>query len=260
MTHRLSRAGCALLLATSTSLVADQPAPNPSEAALRARVKQFYQMIVDKHYREAEQIVAPESRDYYYDNEKPRITDFDIQAISWEEGHQKANVTLVSNFKLRTPRGEYSTKLPYVTHWEFKDGEWWWFFEKESIRPSAFGPMRVNPELAKKSGINISEMIAKGPKPAQFAVTVKADQTAIRMSDASEPKRVTLSSTFPGTVKLSARVLSGTGFDVELKAGELAVNGKTELVVTRREGQPFQAGHIAVLVNPTSQLLDIGVN
>src|ERR1700691_5106919 len=75
---------------------AQQPAPAAAEAeaALRARVEQFYQLQVDKKFRQAEALVAEESKDDYYNRSKPDIKGFSIQEIQLLDDNTRARVTL----------------------------------------------------------------------------------------------------------------------------------------------------------------------
>ena len=57
---------------------AQTPATPASEKALRARVSEFFQLQVDKKFRQAEALVATESRDDYYDSSKPKMESFKI--------------------------------------------------------------------------------------------------------------------------------------------------------------------------------------
>ncbi len=54
-----------------------------AETALRARVGEFYQLLVDKKFRQAESLVVEDSKDMYYNWGKPDIKGFDIKVLSF---------------------------------------------------------------------------------------------------------------------------------------------------------------------------------
>ena len=58
-----------LFPAIAATAWAQQPS-QPSTEALRDRVQQYYQMMVDKKYRQAEAMVAMESKEDYYNGKK----------------------------------------------------------------------------------------------------------------------------------------------------------------------------------------------
>ena len=69
------------------------PAPPEVEAALRARVEQFYQLEIDKKFRQAEAFVAEDTKDDYYNGSKPAIKASSIQKIEWSDNNTRARVT-----------------------------------------------------------------------------------------------------------------------------------------------------------------------
>jgi hypothetical protein len=234
--------------------------PQAVEKALRARVAEFYTLMVQRKYREAEGMVAPESRDTYYAGEKPAIEDFAIDAVSWQDGFKKANVSMVSTTKMRRPiTGEYEVKVPYASHWVLEKGIWWWYVPVVSSRSTPFGPMKVDPNLASNSGIDLKAMIAKGPDAAAVAHAVHVDKTKVTLVE-NGSATVLIENTLAGPVKLVSQVLSGSGFDAVLQDSQLSASGKTQLTISRRPGSNFKPGHVSITVNPTSQIVDVQVN
>src|SRR4051812_28037877 len=76
----------------------DKPAPKPPkavDAALRARIKEFYQYHVTEEYRKAEKLVAQDSQNIYYVASKPRYLNFDIKTIEYLDNFKKAKVSVL---------------------------------------------------------------------------------------------------------------------------------------------------------------------
>src|SRR5580692_1418161 len=82
---------------------AQQPSPAVAEveAALRARVEQYYQLQVDKKFRQAEAMVAEDSKDDYYNRAKQDIKSFSIQQIEFRRDNSRARVTLKAKLVVR---------------------------------------------------------------------------------------------------------------------------------------------------------------
>lgn len=248
------------LVGTTGAAGASKTAPKDVEDALRGRVQQFYQDMVDKKFRAAEELVAPESRDTYYVNEKPTIEDFRVEGISWEDNFTTANLTMVSKTKIRSPRvGEYEENVPYASHWKFENGQWYWFIPRVTVRETPFGVMKVDPGVAEGSGMDLKAMIAKGPTEKDVQRGVDADRMEVKLNG-NKSQEIKIENKLPGRVTLSAEIVSGSGFDVTLRDSGLDGSGKTRLIISRRRGVEFKPGKLAVMVQPTGQVLQIAVD
>lgn len=234
--------------------------PAGAEESLRARVDQFYKLIREKKYRAAEELVAPESRDQYYAEEKPAIEDFKIESIAWDDNFTKANLTMASTMKLRTARlGEYPQQVPYLSHWILQNGQWMWYIPKVTARQTPFGTMHVNPNSPGAKDVDLKDLIAKGPTEKDLALAIVADRSHLELKNGAH-QEIKLKSSLPGPVKLKAQIISGSGFEAFLKSSDLEPHGKTELIVSRLQGTEFRAGRVSVLVIPTEQVIEISVN
>jgi hypothetical protein len=118
--------------------------------------------------------------------------------------------------------------------------------------------MKVDPNVAEGSGINLKEMIAKGPSAAAISQSLHVSSTHIKLGD-NGPATIVVENTLSGKVKLAVQVFSGSGFDAALNERELGPSAKTQLVISRRPGTKFKPGHISISVLPTSQVVDIQV-
>jgi hypothetical protein len=58
-----------------------QKAPPEVDEALRARVTKFYQAHVDGKYRLADEVVAEDSKDAFFEARKPRYRKFELSRI-----------------------------------------------------------------------------------------------------------------------------------------------------------------------------------
>jgi len=67
------------------------PAAAKAEKALRARVEQFFQLQVDKKFRQVEPMVAADSKDLYYNASKPDLKAFEVQKVELLDHNTRAS-------------------------------------------------------------------------------------------------------------------------------------------------------------------------
>jgi hypothetical protein len=103
------------------------------DSALRARVSAFYDLLVKHQYRKAEELIAPESRDIYYEREKPRYLKFEVTSIKYSEEFTRADVVVtakqpVTGGLILTPM---DVALPGI--WRLLEGAWYWYIPKMNV-------------------------------------------------------------------------------------------------------------------------------
>jgi len=127
------------------------PAQNPSifhkappevEEKLRARVIQFYSLYLQSKFRQAEALVAEESRDIYYTMQKAPIRTFQLEQITWDDDFKNATV-LVACLSATPRTAAEGLWVPINGRWRLDNGEWYLVIKPRStITP--FGPMKFD--------------------------------------------------------------------------------------------------------------------
>src|SRR3984893_18862048 len=90
-----------ILLPLLVSALAQTPAdlfakaPPDVDEALRARISKFYQAHVDGKPRRAEEMVAEDSKDYFYGRKKPKSLSFEIGKIEYSKDFTEARAIVV---------------------------------------------------------------------------------------------------------------------------------------------------------------------
>jgi hypothetical protein len=209
----------------------EQPAPPPSDAetALRARVEQFYQFQVDKKYRQAEAIVAEDTKDDYYNGRKPDIKGFTIGSVEMDKDNTKAKVVMkVKSLILIPGAGAQVMEMSPPTYWKIENGQWCWYIPAELRSATPFGSMRTGDNAAR-------ELDRKGQAPGgiehpdvgalQGRITI--DKTLVELSADAPDSVVTITNGLPGGVDLRldphAETIKGLGVKVDkihLEQGE----------------------------------------
>lgn len=114
-------------------------APPDVEAALKARVEKFYNLYQQGKFRQAESVVAEQSRDLYYGMQKTPIRNHQFEDISFSEDFQTAHV-LVSCLSGHPRLASAGLRVPVPSTWKVINGEWYMLIEPRTTTP--FGPMK----------------------------------------------------------------------------------------------------------------------
>src|ERR1039458_2755687 len=87
-----------------------QTAPPDVDQALRARINEFYGLLLKKEYRKAEALIADDTKDYYYGIGKPDFTKFELLEIRYSENFTRAIAITQCAQKVQQPDRK-STRL-----------------------------------------------------------------------------------------------------------------------------------------------------
>lgn len=125
----------------SLSLFAQDVPPPEVDQALRARVSEFFQDHVDGHFRNAEALVAEDTKDYYFEAAKNRFTSFTIGEITYSDQFTKAAVKVDVKRMTRFGPGfpETLVDTPMTTMWKIEEGKWVWYLPPSERAPNPMG-------------------------------------------------------------------------------------------------------------------------
>ena len=161
----MSRAYLLLLLVSAVSGQkppdASPKAPPKVEAALRARVNRFYQLEVDGKFRQAEPLVAEQSKDFFYSANKPRYAGFSIKGIEFSDNFKRATVVVLVKRMVpsRASRGRpFLERVP--SHWKLEKGMWYWFAD-----PSDTGSLPFPSTMPRRRACRCRPRLEEAPRP-----------------------------------------------------------------------------------------------
>ena len=121
------------------------PAPPEVDAALRARISQFYQLEVAGKFNQALQLVAEDTKDLFVGSSKPTYQTFEIQLIRYSDDFTKAQVVVLVT-RLLPIQGfmghPIPTRLP--SRWKLENGQWCFYADPQKDLPATpFGPLPI---------------------------------------------------------------------------------------------------------------------
>jgi len=238
-------------------------APPAIDEALRDRISKYFQLQVDGKPRQAEQYVAEDSKDYYYEMQKPRYLSFEIRSISYSDEFTKAKVMIAVEMMVNLPNFQNKPmKIPFMTWWKVADGQWFWYVEPQAARMTPFGKMNPGAGKADGAAAGGTPDMSKTPDILSLWKQVTADKQSVQLkAHEASSDRVTISSQLPGTVSLQFQPPEAPGLVVKLERTELKAGEKAVMSFDFKPGEnaPQSPLTVNVLVQPINSVISVRV-
>ena len=232
--------------------------PAEVDQALRARIKEFYDYHIHAQPRKAEALVAEDTKDYFYNNNKPAYTHCDIKRIAYSDNFTKAKATIVCGMYVMVPGfSDKPLDVPIPSAWKIEDGKWMWYVEQQIRSGSPMG-LTMSPGPAVYSGQSDpnTHALPSIPSTPDFLYSlIKVEKRDVELKR-GESAEVTIENTSPGTMNLE---LAGKIADVEATLDNPNPKGKEKAILTLKAGKNAESGTLDIVVNPISQLIPIHV-
>jgi hypothetical protein len=247
-----------LIPIAAVSAWAQQPSPEAAaaEASLRARAQEFFDLQVAKKYREAEPMVAGDTKDLYYNGRKFNIKSYRISRVELLDNHTQANVTISAKATLVMPgSGPMDFDAPMTTSWKIEDGKWVWYVGPAGALQTPFGTLK--PAAGGDSGAPVNAA-QKAMDLASLRSLVKIDRDLVEMTPDDSLQTVTVSNDLPGGVDLAVQADRLPGLSAQLMKTHLDAGEKTTLYLRVGVGGKGE-GIVRLAVSPVQVNLDIRV-
>ncbi|HXA04230.1 MAG TPA: hypothetical protein VNY30_05305 [Bryobacteraceae bacterium] len=254
---------CVLLTGASGQQPADlfTKAPPAIDEALRDRISKFFQLQVDGKPRQAEQYVAEDSKDYYYEMQKPRYLSYEIRSISYSDEFTKAKAMIAVEMIINIPQFQNKPmKIPFMTLWKVVDGQWFWYVQPEASLITPFGKMNPGPGKPGEAQAGGPPDMSKTPDILSLWKQVSADKQGVQLkAHEASSDRVTISSQLAGTVSLQFQPPDVPGLVVKLDRTELKAGEKAVLSFDFKPGEnaPRSPLVVNVLVQPINSVISV---
>jgi hypothetical protein len=226
-------------------------ASRQTDQALRSRVKEFYDLLMAHKARAAEALVAEDTKDYYYDSQKPEIKSFTIEKITWGTSLRTAEVTINAQVQMLFPgAGPQTVAMRFPSTWKLENGTWCWYIDRTRIANGPFGQMKSAPGAA---GGSANPIVSR----AMLHASVQPDSNQITLDVAGDKDTiVTFTNHLPGPATLKAPDMPG--FQIEIEKPNLAT-GESTKVSFRYKNAGLQQRTAIFTVEPTNQQIPIQI-
>jgi hypothetical protein len=253
-------AGCCcagLLLAQPATDLFDK-APPAVEEALKERVGKFNDAQLAKKYRQADDLVAEDSKDAFFGADKLNCKSWQYVKATYTDKFTNAKVLFTCDATMSHAGQHIPVKIPMTSTWKIVDGQWFWYLVPSEVMLTPWGNMKGGPEMNAKADARAVRI----PKPEEILNQIKLSKTAVDLSGFSESSdEVTVTNGTPGAITLNLLhdVLPGLEAALsgkELKPGESA----TVSIKFKPSGRiPPPVMDLGVSVDPFNHLLTIRI-
>jgi hypothetical protein len=264
----------AALVLISFAAMGQSPPPEVDQA-LRARVSEFYGYHVTGNFKKAFDMVAEDTKDYYFAAQKNTFISFTVGDITYSDNFTKAVVNVIGKQKMR-PRPQFPEIVidaPMISKWKIEDGKWVWYVPQKVDCPTPMSCGVDGKPRAQDPAAAAADPAAKLPDLSQKAIDKQAQQI-LNQSRVDRPL-VTMSATSPTSERVMfhngqagfVRVFIDPGppvegFTASIEKTDVGTNQDVAVTLRYEPGKtpPPPAGVIVKLyVEPLKQLFQIAV-
>jgi hypothetical protein len=245
---------CAVVAAQTKPTDVFDKAPPELDEALRARVAKFFQAHVDSKFRQAEEVIAEDSKDVFYNMEKSRYFGFEIVRINYTDNFTKATVVTGVEVEWRSPRiGVLRVKPPMTSLWKLENGQWYWYVLPQKDWDTPWGRMNPGPDPEQ----NKAMAMFRGVDKQQVLDQVSIDTTEIRLKgyEASEGRAV-IKNSMPGEIQLRLTAPSAPGLEIKIDKTTLQSDEQAIITVQYKPAttEPKPSSELRVDVDPLGKV------
>ncbi len=225
----------------------------PAEAELRERVQTFYQLQMDKKFRQAEAFVAEDTKDFYYNSAKGTFNSFKIADVKIVEPGKMAKVTVRSSFTVMMMGAArpMPMEMPVTSTWKMEEGKWVMFVDQTAPVPTPFGDF-------KRGAPDAGGGFPKMPSIPNLTKLVQADKTLVTLTAEEPVQTVTLTNNLPGAVDFKVDATGVPRVAVEAENTKIGANG-TAKIVFRRKLDGVTGGNVHIEIGQIGTAIDIQV-
>ena len=231
------------------------PPPPKVDKALRERVTQFYQDYVDAKFRDAETLVAADTKNFFYSIEKPQYFGFEISGIMYSENFTRAKVVAICKQQILLPGfGDKPVPIPVTSEWKLVKGKWFWWVDQTATYDSPFG--KTNAPTVGPAKAGSSPFPSEMPATPDFALNkVKADKQSVTLKPGASGE-VTFSNSAQGVMTVTVHG-QPPGVTVTPARADVAAGGKATFKIDL--GSDAQSTILSFMVQPTGELISLKI-
>ena len=206
-------------------------APPEVDQALRARASAFLSFESKGDFRKAYDLVAEDSKDYYFSATKEKSASFTIDEV--EYGPDLSTASVRSTMRRETMLAGHMIEVPetLISQWKLEKGEWVWYHDpsKDSTK-TIIGPLAAPMGTTAESPIP-TDLTPKREQEVATAITPRAaiDKKVVTFSVGKEAtEQVTFHNGNNGQVRVLAEV-RGVADTVTVEPNDLLVDAQADV-------------------------------
>jgi hypothetical protein len=262
-----------LALLTGSLWAQEKPAdPPPADVdqALRERINLFFKYHMTGEFRKAEALVAEDTKDYFYDHNKPRYVTAEIKSIEYSEKFTRAKAIVVISQYIGIPGfPDNMITVPIPSLWKIEpDGKWYWWIPADQIGLTPFGKMRQLPTGAplplppgatpNDTGVgqvkpSIQNLIAD-PQLLLKAIKLNKDNLELKVGESGD---VVVHNGTPGPATIAIQSLP-KGISAKLSKATIQDGEDSTITIEAVEGA--QSGDLNLEIGPLVQVLTVKIS
>jgi hypothetical protein len=240
-----------------TTALAQNPAdlfnkpPAKVDKELRARIDEFYQDHVKQQFRKADSLVAADTKEFFYIQNKPAYLSCEVGRVDYSEKFTRAKATVLCEQYVMLPGfADKPIKVPIPSTWKLEKGKWYWYVDQAALHQTPFGKMTAG------AGPPTGGLPAALPDNADFVLNlVKADKETVELKPGMSEK-VTITNSAPGNMDLTI-VGRIPGVEASLDHAQMKVGDRA--VLTLKAGDKPQSGLFSLRIEQTGLVIPIQV-
>ncbi len=218
----------------------NKTAPRAVDRALRARVNEFFQYHVEGKFSKAYELVAEDTKEYYFATQKVQFKSFKIDGIRYSDNFKFAEVDLTGQ-RTWQPRPDFPVSVitvPMHTTWKIEDGKWMWYDHNRPTQSLAMGPSDMKALETRSAPAGMPDVSPAAIQGGAAAILQQLQQSPFDKSEVafalnkSSSQEIVVHNRQSGGIKLSLAPSSKIpGVTAELGKSDLAAGAQTILKI-----------------------------
>ena len=218
---------------SAVQVPAGPQAPPEVDQALRARAHAFLEYQSKGDYRKAYDLVAEDSKDFYFSAPKEKASSFTIDEVQY--GADLSTAMVKSTMKRQMTLAGHPVDVPQlqISQWKLEKGEWVWYHDPaKDVTKTVFGEVPAAPvEATSESPIpkDLSQKAALAAAQAIAASKAAIDKKSVAFTLGKEAtEQVTFHNGNPGTIRVFAEV-RGVADTITVEPNNLLVDSQADV-------------------------------
>lgn len=222
-------------------------------------MSQFYQYFVEGKFRAADALVADDSKDAFFAEEKTKYRACSLGKTSIAADGKTATAVTSCGTTWAFHGQRIPTTIPMTSNWKLQNGDWFWYsvpFDGNVKTP--FGQMKVDPNGEHQGSIPADP----GAMAPGMLAGVRPDKTSVTLApDRPSHEEIEITNNMPGPVRLSVSRIAIAGLKIGLSPTLLASRQKAILSFDYSPVSPTpgRGASLRLQVDPVQQVIPIQI-